>query len=223
MSTKKTVLATGPHPDDYEFGCSGTLLRHKKRGDKVYALILTYGHCTDKCLMKTRKIESIKAAEILGLDDIFFAELPFSDIRTSHNHVAKVEKYIKQLNPDVVYAISPNDWHPDHEHGGKIIRSAARGVQNVLYYAGSTNTVFNPGIYVDITDFMDKKIAAIIKHESQLNENHFDEDSIKGQASYFANRLFRKFRNIKYAEAFEAAQIISPMGPVTNPLNYLDC
>ena len=168
MSTKKTVLATGPHPDDYEFGCSGTLLRHKKRGDKVYALILTYGHCTDKCLMKTRKIESIKAAEILGLDDIFFAELPFSDIRTSHNHVAKVEKYIKQLNPDVVYAISPNDWHPDHEHGGKIIRSAARGVQNVLYYAGSTNTVFNPGIYVDITDFMDKKIAAIIKHEKPM-------------------------------------------------------
>ena len=31
----KNILAIGAHPDDVEFGCSGTLKKHLNKGDKV--------------------------------------------------------------------------------------------------------------------------------------------------------------------------------------------
>ena len=35
------VMAIGAHPDDIEFGCSGTLIKHKERGDKVVYVCMT--------------------------------------------------------------------------------------------------------------------------------------------------------------------------------------
>ena len=37
------VLAIGAHPDDIEYGCGGTLLRHKNHKDRIYLFILTGG------------------------------------------------------------------------------------------------------------------------------------------------------------------------------------
>ena len=41
-----TILVIGPHPDDIEFGCGGTLLRYGSAGNELYQLILTDG-CFD--------------------------------------------------------------------------------------------------------------------------------------------------------------------------------
>ena len=35
------VLAVGAHFDDLELGCSGTLIKHVKAGDRVIMLVLT--------------------------------------------------------------------------------------------------------------------------------------------------------------------------------------
>ncbi|HCL26946.1 MAG TPA: hypothetical protein DIC52_00735, partial [Candidatus Latescibacteria bacterium] len=37
------ILAIGAHPDDLEYGCAGTLIKHAQRGDDVFMMIITDG------------------------------------------------------------------------------------------------------------------------------------------------------------------------------------
>ena len=39
----KIILAIGPHPDDIELGCFGTLSRFVKEGNDIHFLVLTKG------------------------------------------------------------------------------------------------------------------------------------------------------------------------------------
>ena len=43
----KNVLAIGAHPDDIEFGCFGTLKKHKDQGDNVTLLVMTQSDVKD--------------------------------------------------------------------------------------------------------------------------------------------------------------------------------
>ena len=37
----KTIMAIGAHPDDIEFGCSGTIYNHTQNGDYVVMVVMT--------------------------------------------------------------------------------------------------------------------------------------------------------------------------------------
>ena len=37
----KNVMAIGAHPDDIEFGCGGTLYKHKQNGDNIVMVVMT--------------------------------------------------------------------------------------------------------------------------------------------------------------------------------------
>ena len=37
------ILAIGPHPDDIEIGCGGTLIKYSQKGHNVFLLIITKG------------------------------------------------------------------------------------------------------------------------------------------------------------------------------------
>ena len=41
------IMAIGAHPDDIEFGCGGTLLKHKQNGDFVVYVCMTSTVSTD--------------------------------------------------------------------------------------------------------------------------------------------------------------------------------
>ena len=68
-----TVLAIGAHPDDIELGCSGTLLRHHKDGNRVYILVLSRGEASGD--PEKRENECKQAAELMGVDELFFGDL----------------------------------------------------------------------------------------------------------------------------------------------------
>jgi LmbE family N-acetylglucosaminyl deacetylase len=43
----KVVMAIGAHPDDIEFGCGGTLLKHVKDGDTIIYVCMTGSESID--------------------------------------------------------------------------------------------------------------------------------------------------------------------------------
>jgi LmbE family N-acetylglucosaminyl deacetylase len=83
------VMAVGAHPDDIEFGCGGTLIKHKDKGHKVIYVCMTDTESVDATRGKVIRSESeLKsetqcAADILGVDNIFY--LPFKDLHVPFN------------------------------------------------------------------------------------------------------------------------------------------
>ncbi|WP_169704462.1 PIG-L deacetylase family protein [Candidatus Kuenenia stuttgartensis] len=67
------VLAVGAHFDDIELGCSGTLIKHVKNGDKVIMLVVTdssYSNPNGELIRnsETAYQEGQKAANIIGAE-----------------------------------------------------------------------------------------------------------------------------------------------------------
>jgi LmbE family N-acetylglucosaminyl deacetylase len=79
-----------------------------------------------------------------------------------------MEKYINQIQPDIVFIPSANDTHQDHRAVYRAAVVATRYIREVyIYQSPSTTTDFKPTVYVDITDYIDKKIEAVRVHTSQ--------------------------------------------------------
>ena len=84
----KNILAIGAHPDDLEFGCVGTLVKHKLRDDNVTIVVMSKGDIKDAFsgnILRSKSesvLETKCSAEVLGLDLIHLSyedtKVPFS-------------------------------------------------------------------------------------------------------------------------------------------------
>jgi LmbE family N-acetylglucosaminyl deacetylase len=164
----KVVLAVGAHPDDIELGCSGTIAVHKAHGDKVYLLILTKGEASGD--IRVREGECRKAAEILGVDRLFFGGIEDTKVCDGRKTIDTIEKIVDEVKPDIIYAPTCKDTHQDHRNTGHATLSAGRRCKMILQYEGaSTQRDFIPQVFVDIERTFDLKKKIISVFGSQLN------------------------------------------------------
>jgi LmbE family N-acetylglucosaminyl deacetylase len=137
----KTILAVLAHPDDESFGLGGTLALYGRKGNHTYLICATRGEAgtlepdhvkgfKDTAELRTNELD--RAAQVLGLKDVFFLDYrdsgmpgteenkhPDAQINHSIDEVAgKVVRYIRELKPDVVITFDPIGGykHPDHIH-----------------------------------------------------------------------------------------------------------
>jgi LmbE family N-acetylglucosaminyl deacetylase len=110
----KIVLAIGAHPDDLEFGTSGSAAAWVKAGAEVHYLICTDGskgsddpNLTSPQLIKLRRDEQRAAAKILGVSSVTF--LDHEDGLTEANAALKrdIVRVIRKIKPDTVVAQDP--------------------------------------------------------------------------------------------------------------------
>ena len=135
----KSVMAIGAHPDDIEFGCGGTLYKHRLQGDKVVMVIMTntqsVSGVTGESLRSKEQLqtESECSAKILGCDLEF---LPFKDLHVpfSFESVSKLEKIMVEYSVDTIYTHWGGDTNQDHIATLKTTMAAARLLPNVLCY-----------------------------------------------------------------------------------------
>ena len=208
----KHVMAIGAHPDDIEFGCGGTLLKHKKRGDKVIYVCMTGTQSIDKTTNKIiRSHEQLTsetecAVGILGVDEIHY--LPFTDLTLpfSLESVSELEKLIKQYEIDTIYTHWAGDSNQDHINTFKTTMAAARYIPNVYCYEQIpiprlTENLININYYVNIDNTFHDKIKAAKCHKSQFDKYKkvgFDVGkNLKRMAEYRGIQA-----NCKYAEGF---------------------
>ena len=218
MSYKtKNVMAIGAHPDDIEFGCSGTIYNHTQQDDNVVMVIMTNTKSVDGVtgkVLRTKKQnqeETINSAKVLGCKIEF---LPFKDLHVpfSFESVSKLETLIKKHDIDTIYTHWAGDANQDHIATFKTTMAAGRYVPNVFCYEQipiprvSENSM-NQNYYVDITKSFDKKIEASSCHKSQIKKymNHgFDvPKNLKTLAKFRGIQA-----NCKYAEAFQVIKMV---------------
>ena len=209
----KRIMAIGAHPDDIEFGCGGTLIKHKSNGDFIVYVCMTNTVSTDGVtgeILRTaeqNQQEVLNAAKILKCDKVEF--LPFTDLKVpfSFESVSKLESLIKKYNIDTIYTHWAGDANQDHISTFKTTMAAARYVPNVYCYEQipvprMSENQMGINYYVNITKEFNDKIEASLCHNSQIVKYKSHGFDVEENLTTLA-----KFRGIQadymYAEAFQ--------------------
>jgi LmbE family N-acetylglucosaminyl deacetylase len=198
------ILAIGAHPDDIEFGCGGSLIKYTLKGHRLFLLVMTGGGLGAPA--ETRRTEQLTSREILGAKEIFWGGYTDTHLRVDAELIRKIEEVIAAVKPEFIFCNFPDDTHQDHRHLAQAIMSATRYVRNVLFYEGPTTQNFNPQVYIDISDTLDRKIEALQAHRSQVMKTNIENLSIVEMARSFANFRGSQGR-VKYAEAFHSLRL----------------
>ena len=193
------ILAIGAHPDDIEIGCAGTVMKFKEKGCGFYQMVMTCGLGGDA---EVRRQEQERAAKITGTDHLFWGRFKDTmlgaDIRRL---IDSIENVMKKTEPAFIFVNYPKDTHQDHRYLAEATISAARNTRNILFYEVPTSIDFNPNVFVDISQFMERKLEALIAHASQVDKTNIEGLSILDIAK--AAAFFRGVQGrTKYAEGF---------------------
>jgi len=198
-SNRIRVLALGAHPDDIEAGCGGALLRYSRQGHRVFLMIMTEGELGGDARIRTT--EQSDAAKILGAEKVYWGGYPDTAIPNDRGLVQKIERVVREVDPQVIFVHFPDDTHQDHRHVAMSTVSATRYTKNVLFYEGPTTQHFSPTVFADIDAVLDHKIKALEAHSSQVNKTNVEGLSIVEIAKSAAH--FRGIQGrVKNAEGF---------------------
>ena len=236
------ILAIFAHPDDVELAVGGTLLKMKHLGYKTAALDVTHGEMGTRGTVEGRAEEAAAAARILKLDVRENLGLPDGHVFADDVSRTKMVRVLRRLKPKVIMTHQHNDPHPDHDHIVQLVRESARLASMYRYdeETGSekidvpmvTHNVFSrlvaPSFVVDISDFLDDKMAAIRAHTSQFYDPKSGEPETRLSAKDFLEQLENRSRffgsliGTAAGEPFyvrEALNVDDPIALLTRPMN----
>lgn len=207
------VLAIGAHFDDIELGCGGAVVKHVKTKDEVYMYVVTdseYQSYTGEVgrIKEAALREGKEAASIMGVHNLICEGLRTKEVQYSVSLIEKINKIIDELGIDLVYTHWLHDLHQDHFAISQATLSAARHVPRLLMYRSNwyaTDAQFRGSFYVDISPYIETKIAAIKAHRTEyerLGERWVD--FVRHQ-----NRNSGIEMQVEYAEVFEVIKYLS--------------
>lgn len=200
---RERVLAIGAHPDDIEIGCGGTLLQHRRLGDRISLLTLSRGSVGGTAADRTQ--EARAAASTIGAQ-LLLGDLPDTRLSDGIETIRPIEQVVETLAPTVVYVHSAHDNHQDHRAVHAATLSATRGVPSVLAYESpSANNMFVPTTFVPIDQALAAKLDLLARYESQAGRSYLDPEAVASAARYWARHLTAE---ATYAEPFELIRAV---------------
>lgn len=204
------VLVLAPHPDDEAIGCGGTIALYSSIGAEVYLALISSGENIvvefegDIDIAETRRRESEASAQILGIKKIHLLGFPDGQLTLHKDGIEeKLRKIIHEINPDIIFAPSPFDYHDDHRSVSEVaIRFLTEGcVFKTAFYEVYGTIRFNT--LVDISSVLTIKENAIRSYYYSLYKKpDIYCEAIKG---------FNRFRTFYTGQSgyYEAFWIIS--------------
>jgi LmbE family N-acetylglucosaminyl deacetylase len=199
------VLALGAHPDDIEYGCGGMLTKYAQRGHDVYLWIASDGALGGDGAV--RRQEQADSALVMGARQVLWGDYQDTEIPLTRELIVRLESVIRQIKPRMIFVHSPDDTHQDHRNLAQSTLSAMRYVPNFLFYEGPTTQNFTPTCFTDIEKVLDKKLACLEAHRSQVAKTNIEDLTILELAVSSAN--FRGIQaRVKYAEAFQSMRLL---------------
>jgi LmbE family N-acetylglucosaminyl deacetylase len=231
------VVVIAAHPDDIEFGVSGTVARWIEEGADVSYIIVTDGSAGSnepnidlQELIETRRREQLEASEAVGVTDVRFLGFKDGTLQATIELRKTLTRLLRELKPDRVICPDPTTVffgdgyinHPDHRAVGEagiyatFPSSETRPIFPELLDEGYEphkvkelwiNLSLNPTHYVDISSTFDKKAASLRAHVSQLGEG---EDFENGVMKWIRERFGEagKQVGVQYAEFFKVMMLV---------------
>ena len=235
LETPKVVLAIGAHPDDVEFGCGGTLAKWSANGAIVHHLVCTDGSkgtwnpdADIAALIASRQVEQRNAASALGATGtVSFLGYIDGELEHSRETVDRIALAIRTIKPDVVLSHDP--WkryrlHPDHRNTGLNVCDAivaARDPHFLRHHMSDHGVTHHrpdalllweadePNHVEDISSWVDVKLTALERHESQFESTMkaVDEDGME----VFRTRMRSRMAELGAPHKVQAAEIFHLM------------
>ncbi|MFK7782146.1 bacillithiol biosynthesis deacetylase BshB1 [Psychroserpens sp.] len=229
---KLDILAFGAHPDDVELGCGGTIAKEIANGKKVGVVDLTRGELGTRGTAETRDEEAAEAAKILGVsvrENLAFADGFFVNNKA---HQLEIIKMIRKYQPEIVLCNAIDDRHIDHGKGSKLVSDACF-LSGLLKIETESNgeiqqkwrpkQVYHyiqwkhiePDLTVDITGFMDTKMASVLAYKTQFFDPNSDEPQTPISSKNFTDSINYRARDlgrligVEYAEGFTVERYVA--------------
>lgn len=225
------ILIVTAHPDDVDFGAAGSVATWTDAGIEVSYCICTHGDAggADSGIPRSqihlvRRKEQTAAAEVVGVRDLHWLGFPDGMLEYSLDLRRAITRVIRTVRPDRVVCQSPDRLltriyasHPDHLAAGAAAIAAvypdsrnAWSFPELVEEEGlephSVPEIWlmareSPNVFVDTTDAIERKIAALLCHESQMPTPERIPEMMKGWSRAMAEQA--GFGPDRYAEGFE--------------------
>jgi LmbE family N-acetylglucosaminyl deacetylase len=191
------ILVVTAHPDDVDFGVAGSVAAWTSQGIDVHYCIVTDGDAggSDESITRAemgrvRRREQTAAAAEVGVTDLHFLGHPDGRLYVSHELRHDISRIIRTVRPQRVVCQSPERnldriyaSHPDHLAAGEAALCAVYPDARNPFAHGdlleverlepwTVSEVYlmahpKSDVWVDITETFDRKVTALLRHESQ--------------------------------------------------------
>jgi len=182
------------HPDDAEIGSGGVIGKWVEAGCEAAYVLCTTGSAgtgdrflTPEELVRRRADEQRAAADFMGVKHVEMLGYPDGELEDTRVFLGDIVRAIRRHRPHTVFVHDPyrirGFQHRDHRKAGLTTTDAvypyardhlhfaehmAEGLEphkvRELWYWGADE----PDVIVDITTSVDKQMAALARHESQM-------------------------------------------------------
>ena len=221
------VLIIVAHPDDEALGCAGTIAKHTQAKDQVSVVFMSNGVSSRsgnnlKNDIELRINSALKSCEILKTEDPIFLDFPDNKMDSIPllDIVQKLEEYIFEISPNVIYTHHGFDLNIDHRITHQAVMTVCRpepnfSVKEIYSFEVLSSTewtsismanTFVPSKFVDISKTFDQKINSLNCYSYEIRQAPHSRsiDSIKALSMHRGSTV-----GVKYAEAFQVERIIS--------------
>ena len=188
----KRAMAIFAHPDDVDFGCSGTLASWTRRGTHVTYCVITSGQkgthdpkMSPERMAGIREREQRAAGQAIGVKEFVFLGRQDGELERTMDLRGEVCRVIREHRPDLVFSNDPwghYQMHPDHRVAGWSALDGIIAARDHLFFPEQLQSGLkkhrvsqvllfgsrDPNIWFDISSSLDRKIAALAAHESQV-------------------------------------------------------
>ena len=229
---KLDILAFGAHPDDVELGCGATIAKEVSLGKKVGIVDLTRGELGTRGSAELRDEEAENAAKILGVivrENVRFSDGFFTNDKV---HQLAIIEMIRKYKPDVVLCNAIDDRHIDHPKGSKLVSDACflSGLRKIetqvngeiqkewrpkkVYHYVQWKPI-EPDFVIDVTGFMETKIAAVQAYGSQFFDPRSKEPETPITSKNFIESIAYRAKDlgrligVEHAEAFTSERYVA--------------
>ena len=196
------VMVFAPHPDDDIIGCGGSIARHMRQGDQVGIVYLTSGEagslqCDASRLAALRENEARQAAQLLGINELFFLRYPDGYLAYTQAGLDTMVDLIRRFRPNRVYLPHSQEAVPDHQTTYRLAAEGIRRAAGPWFQQGGlepwrVDTILGYEVWTpltvighgqDISEYMSLKLDALRMHRTQIESISYDE-AVQGLNRY---------------------------------------
>lgn len=225
----QTVLVVAAHPDDEVLGCGATIARRTAQGDTAHIILLGDGITSryakevdaDRAELDVLHGQAQSVATMLGAESVLFGNMPdnrFDEV-TLLDVVKRIEAWLRELDPEVIYTHHPGDLNIDHRIAFQAVLTATRPVpacrvKEVYSFEVASSTEwafqqisppFKPNVFEDVTSTIDLKARCLERYQGEHREFPHPRSAKTLRA---IARRWGSAVGLPYAEAFELVRSV---------------